>query len=335
MSPSRTLALCLCFAAALGVGQALAQGHELPPFEELPSFPQRAHWVPRLVEGLANDDPATRARCAFVLGQIGDPQAADPLRNALTDPDEMVHWNAAIALCQLGEAEGLPLADEALHAAPRWLRYYAAQALARLGTPEARQALRRDSAKQPPYIRRIVGDACLAEPAPLEPTAPEGAVVPEAWPDLFIEAGNIPVIHSDWYFHKGDYDQAIRANEAVAFLDPGHIEAWTNAAWLTWSQNRDKEADRIFEAGIAANPQSYEPLLEYAMFRRARQRFADAAELLRRASALDCPAHVVRLCGHTLAKAGKKEEALDWWRRAAKRFPDDAIIKRELARAGE
>jgi tetratricopeptide (TPR) repeat protein len=203
--------------------------------------------------------------------------------------------------------------------------------LARLGTSAARKALERARTKQPPYLRRVIGDVLAQKPPQLPPKSPEGALVPEQWPDLFIAAGDILIVESDWYFHKGDYDQAIRANEADVFLDPQNVDAWTNAAWLTWSMNRDEEADKLYEACIAAKPKEYDAYFQYGMFRNARKRLAEAAELMKRACACEgAPVTVFRMCGHTLEAAGRTAEARQWWQEAAKKFPDDPVIKRKV-----
>lgn len=57
---------------------------------------------------LESDDPAVRARTAFALGSVQDPDAAQKLRALLFDPDPSVRRDAAFALGQLSDPASGP-----------------------------------------------------------------------------------------------------------------------------------------------------------------------------------------------------------------------------------
>jgi hypothetical protein len=66
--------------------------------------------LPTLWDLLRDNDPATRAMIASVLGQIGDPQAQAACQKALKDRDSRVRWKAVLASMNCGLAShDLPL----------------------------------------------------------------------------------------------------------------------------------------------------------------------------------------------------------------------------------
>ena len=94
-----------------------------------------------LVRLLASRDPPVREEAAWALGHLGQPQAVEALRTALTDGD--AGWMAAAALGQLGAVQAaMPLAA-ALQSPAERLRRSAAWALGRLRAGETVPALRR------------------------------------------------------------------------------------------------------------------------------------------------------------------------------------------------
>ncbi len=299
-------------------------------------FTNHILWTEAALGGLKSKDADVRARSAFVLGQIGNPRAQRALRRLLNDRAAPVRRHAGIALLNLDNRRGLDEAKEALQEAPRWVRYYAAEALARSGLEQARGMLRLSRFQQEPYIQRCIGDFLIAPPEKLV-AVPAGEDEEQWLPEdlglLFIEAGNILAQESDAHFHLGDYDAAIRCNEAVAFLDPENVEAWTNAAWLLWSMNRDDEAVMMYNRGIAANPDKPDVYFEFGMFRFARKRYELAVELFKRAAQRGARVQWQRMVGHSLERAGLYDEALEWWAGLLQRFPGDPIAARKLQEA--
>ncbi|MCI0341157.1 MAG: HEAT repeat domain-containing protein [Planctomycetales bacterium] len=73
--------------------------------------------VPALVsEGLAHTSAKVRENCAFVLGQIGDRRAEEPLVKLLDDPAETVRFGAAGSLVEgFQNKNGVPILFRALY----------------------------------------------------------------------------------------------------------------------------------------------------------------------------------------------------------------------------
>ncbi len=65
--------------------------------------------VPFLIEALGATDAQIRRGCAYCLGHIGHPDAVDPLRLRLGDPDLFVQLEAAASLTRFKVYEGVPL----------------------------------------------------------------------------------------------------------------------------------------------------------------------------------------------------------------------------------
>ena len=89
--------------------------------------------LPKLVDGLTKRNLARRARCADLLGRIGDRRAIAALLGALQDPhsDEPVRLSAAEALCRLGAKDGVPGLIDLLESGERRLRLDASVVLRR------------------------------------------------------------------------------------------------------------------------------------------------------------------------------------------------------------
>ena len=89
---------------------------------------------------LLSRDPVVREEAAWVLGRLGQPQAAEPLVAALTDAD--AGWMAAVALGELGAVQAATPLAAALQSPASRMRRAAAWALARLHTAATIPALR-------------------------------------------------------------------------------------------------------------------------------------------------------------------------------------------------
>ncbi len=136
--------------------------------------------------------------------------------------------------------------------------------------------------------------------------------------------------HTDVHWHAGRWDEAIRLCHQVIELDPGFVEAYTGAAWLLWSMDRDEEAIEFYRAGLAANPDSYEIPHEFGMYYHHRHNWDQAAEQFRKAVELRAPSYLQHMLPNVLERAGKKREALSEWRALSKRFPNDPIPRRHI-----
>ncbi len=132
------------------------------------------------------------------------------------------------------------------------------------------------------------------------------------------------------YWHVGDWDNCIRLCRQIVQVDPHFVEAYTGAAFLLWSSDKDAEAIELFRAGIAANPKDYDLPHEFGMYYRYRHKWDQAIEQFARAVELGSPRIMQHMYPNTLEDAGRPEEALKVWQELQKRFPDDPIAKNHI-----
>ena len=290
--------------------------------------------VPALAPGLSAPDDAVRARCAFLIGQIGDRKAAAAIRPLLDDSSLAVRYQAGIALCALGDPTGLPAAGAALASAPEWIRYYAVQALEGLATDPARAALRAQRPKQGELIGKQIDEAMETWPWPSAPPAPakEKLGPHESLYELFIDVTPPLVAESDGYWHQGDYPQCVRCNEAIIFLDPQFVEQYGTSAWLLWSLGLNDRATSLLRQGLAANPNDWEMWFDAGYQYVLLKQHAIAARFLGRAVELGAPAPQSRQFCHALEKSGHPDRALAAWQDLQRRFPDDPLAPQHIAR---
>ena len=135
----------------------------------------------------------------------------------------------------------------------------------------------------------------------------------------------------DGYWHAGQIEDCVRLNKEIYGIDPQFVEAYTSAAWVLYSNDRDAEAVAVYKEGLAANPKSADLYFEFGFFYRYRKQFDKAIPLLRKAVALGVDKTSQHLLPETLYEAGHKQEALAEWRLFQKRFPEDPIAKRHIA----
>lgn len=99
-------------------------------------------FVPALARALGPArDPAVRRAAAMALGAIGDPSVVEPLKGALSDPDDAVRAFAVQALSRTRADEALPALREALGNDLPLVRVAAASALALRGDDAGRALL--------------------------------------------------------------------------------------------------------------------------------------------------------------------------------------------------
>jgi len=158
------LRLCRCGLLALlvlalwGCGDAASDGvlpiavptPQLRPSDELLRSPTLQRVVDLQVRrdgvalrGLLGDpSPAVRARAAFALGSVQDPDAEPTLRDLLDDPEAAVRRDAAFALGQLELSDGgHPFVDALEREEDSHVRRYLAQAVGKSGADEAVERL--------------------------------------------------------------------------------------------------------------------------------------------------------------------------------------------------
>ena len=132
------------------------------------------------------------------------------------------------------------------------------------------------------------------------------------------------------YWHVGKWDEAIRLCRQIVQVDPHFVEAYTGAAYLLYSMDKDDAAIELFRAGMAANPRNYDLPHEFGMYYNYRHKWDLAAEQFEKAVALGAPRAMQHMLPNVLERAGRLEEALAQWQRILKQYPDDPIAKRRI-----
>jgi tetratricopeptide (TPR) repeat protein len=141
---------------------------------------------------------------------------------------------------------------------------------------------------------------------------------------------------SDEAFHVGDYERAIMCHRAIIALEPDAVESYGVAAWLLWSLGKGDEATALIERGVAADPVDWEMMDEAGQHFDLRKITNRAASFYKRALELipkDEPNQMLRRrYAHASEKSGDLITSVTIWRGLAKEFPDDPVIKNNLAR---
>jgi len=293
--------------------------------------------VPALLKGLTAQDSAVRARCAFLLGQIGSRKSTAAVRALLHDPSRAVRYQAGIALGHLGDDAGLPAAGAALASAAEWVRYYAVHGLAGLATESARSVLESLRPGQPTLVAEQIDEVLEAWPTrTVPPVRAEGKMGPYgSLHELFIDAGGPLVVESDRYWHKGKYLQCVRCNQVAVFLDPQYVDLYSNSAWLLWSLGLDARAASVLRQGVDANPEDAGAWFNFGYHYMLKREYSAAARFLRRAVELGVPAIGHRQYCHALERSGHPDLALSEWKVLLKAHPDDVIAPRQITRLKE
>jgi hypothetical protein len=288
--------------------------------------------LPELIDGLESDSPDTRARCGFLLGQIASPDAVEPLMGALEDPDRTVRMFAGMSLARMGDFAGYHAARAAYQGNRWWIRYWAVDALARLNRVPDRAMDDPD-----PLVRAMAqaGDGGSWGPVVAEEqyAGPEGEML---LGDVIFRLTEYLVAEMDWWWHSGHYEQILRGNETVVWLDPSYLEGLTNAGYLYWSLGRDVEALSAYRRAVALHPDDWESHFELGFFYfNAQKRFDDAIDEFARARELEAPPVQARMHAHALEHDGQPEKAAEVWREILDENPNDGVARSNLTRLEE
>ncbi len=124
---------------------------------------------------------------------------------------------------------------------------------------------------------------------------------------------------SDRHWHKGEYSHLVNINRMVIAGRPTFIEPYVNAGWLLWSMDRDAEAVRLYDAGIAANPNTYALYNEKGFYLITRKKdWKNGLPLLEKATTMpDCAKIVWHTLAHAYERNQQLDKALEAWNRAA------------------
>ncbi len=334
------LALLLCGAPAYAAGPPpdaavapwkLVGDADRPRWLPLPVLRGHEYGLPALAQGLRDADAQMRARCAFLVGQVGSPRGVPFLVPTLYDRDRNVRLFSGLSLCLLGDSRGLPAARAALIGTRWWVRYYAVISLWRLGGERALAALG-TALHDPDELVRAAARAAL-DAAPAEMAyEPFEADEPLTAHEFIFLATNYLVGEGDWWFHPGDYVQVQRCQEAAMFVDPTFVDLFGVAGWLYWSMDRNAEAVGAHRRGIEANPTSWRVFFSLGFHYFNTGRFDDALPYLSRACELGAPPALQHTYAHALEHAGRLEDSLREWQRLRALEPDSALPPHHIER---
>lgn len=290
---------------------------------------------------LTSPNIAARARAAFVMGETAYPMATGWIAPLLSDESRLVRLMAGISLARLGDERGLPAAAAALASPRSWQRYYGLLALWSFGGEKARRLVEAHSYGQPPFVAECLRQALQQWPTARRSVAATGrlgeAPATLSQDDALMAAVNAFIIEADWWWHRGVYDQVIRANDVVTFLDPTAVEQYTNSAWLLWSMGRTSEAIGEYHRCIRQNPQDPHGYYYLGTYYLQHDQPAAGLPYLQKAVELE-PGDPLsrRALAHCLEKVGRLEDALAQWDAILKINPTDgaALRNRDRVRRG-
>jgi len=135
----------------------------------------------------------------------------------------------------------------------------------------------------------------------------------------------------DEYFHSGEWEKSVAANERMISLRPDDINPYANAAWLLWSTDQVERAMALYQRMLEQNPdnpEGYYIVGHYYFF--TRKDYAAALPYLEASVKHGAKPPQRHLYGHCLVKLGRNADALAFWRQTLAEFPDDGVAKNEI-----
>ena len=284
---------------------------------------------------LESSDSTFRARSAFLLGQVSSTESVSYLTKHLKDRSSDVRNHSGIALAEMGYAQGIPACASVLNNGPSWLRYYAVYGLWQVHTPQARRILEAHAADKDKLVGDTIRAALKTKPTVLptvkrRPHGPTSPKVPAG--QVWNEAKGIFLTETDWWWHSGNYPQAVRCLEVVVFLDPEYIEGYSSIAWLQWSLGYGNTAIQTLKRGIAADPKSPDAWYELGLHYYRIKNYKLAEGPLRKSVELGGDMFAHRFYAHCLEKVGKLNEAVEQWQIIIRNDPKDDTAKINMER---
>jgi len=310
------------------VGEPIAESRVQP----IPVLEGHVWAVPRLLEGLAHDDPAVRARCCFLLGQIGDHSVLDALAERLDDADRDVREFAGMALSRMGDWRGYHATVAAMRGNRWWIRFWAVDAIGRNLWSSSFAPMLRDPDE---LVRKLATEAQERTWGPVEAQVAYGGPAEASIDEIVYFFVNYLVGETDWWWHAGDYPQIIRGLETAVWLDPSYVEGFANAAYLYWSLGRNTEAIATYRRNVYLNPDSPDAQWELGFYYfNAQRRYEEAIPVLQRAWELGCRPEDAHVLAHALENVGRPREALALWREFARAEPESGVVRLNIERLG-
>jgi len=315
-----------------GVAPLALAGESMPDTRVQPIPVLEGHvWaIPRLLEGLGDNDPVVRARCCFLLGQIGDHSVLDALAACLDDPDREVREFAGMALARMGDRRGYHATVAAMRGNRWWVRFWAVDAIGRIVWSTSFAPMLRDPDE---LVRTLAEEAARREWQPVDAEVAYTGPAQASIDDIVYFFVNYLIGETDWWWHAGDYPQILRGLETAVRLDPTYVEGFSNAAYLYWSLGRNTEAIATYRKNVHLNPDSPDANWELGFYYfNAQKRYEEAIPVLRRAWELGCRPEDAHVLAHALENVGRTREALELWREFARAQPDSGVVRLNIER---
>jgi len=305
------------------------------------SNPSKPSWTPipigtldmsqieSLKTALNSPHPQDRARAAFLVGQTNSPGCALLLKRCLNDRDRIVSIHAGIALACLGDSSGIPACAAALRHSPEWTAYYAVYGLWRINTPKSKSILAGTHTVSSKFLKDCIAAARATPHSSTTARARQtSGSAKSTTSDLWDETSSVYIREGDWWFHRGNYDQTIRSNEASIFFDPSNIDTYSSIAYLQWSMGRESQAVNTLNRAIAANPKDPDSYYQLGLHYFVAKKYNSAIRPLKASLDIKDDSIVRRTYAHCLEKVGRLKAALAQWEIIVNNNPNDgAAIK--------
>jgi len=157
---------------------------------------------------------------------------------------------------------------------------------------------------------------------------------------------NLLFIRAHEHWEKQEWTRMRNLLEISCTLQPRNRKFWELSAWhMAWNvsyaasinPNEPREAARLraqrewiragrelLERGVQANPDTWHLWFQLAyLINQKQQLYAESAQYFKIAASFpDAPQYVRRMVGYDLRKAGKFQEAYEWWREMWKLYPE-------------
>lgn len=137
---------------------------------------------------------------------------------------------------------------------------------------------------------------------------------------------------TDEAFDEGRFDVSAGLCRFIVEIDPTFMEAYDIGAWMLDSDGRPGEAEALYMKNISANPKSYKPYFDLAMFYDQKRDYTKAEEYFRQATTHSAPTLVWRMLAHMREKLGDHGGALEVWETVKKMDPSDTFADPGIAR---
>lgn len=288
--------------------------------------------IPMLNKDLASTTPISRARSAFLLGQIHSHSSIKLLRAHLRDPDRSVRVQSGIALACMKDSRGFAQCSAALNDEQIWIRYYAVYGLWCMNTAKSKACLRQTSDGGSDLLKAALQEArnspYFASSKSKQSSTPTTSFKPST---IWIDTASFYNQEADWWFDEGNYEQAIRCEE-VSLLFDSDTETFSNIAYLQWSLGHDTEAIATLNRAIKADPEDPDAYYYLGQHYFKTKRYSEAEQPLKMAVDLDGDSLNRRTYAHCLERLGKNEEALKQWEILVNSGTDNGSAKTNMER---